>query len=111
MTRSVSRTLKYAYNDFCIAQMAKALGKTAEADKYLSRSGNWANLFKSDVPSFANGTDTGFTGFFQPRNLNGSWGAQDTMKCSNLDWDPASICSLQRTGSETFESSIWEYSL
>jgi len=30
---------------------------------------------------------------------------------SNIDTDPNSVCSLQNTGSETFESSIWEYSL
>jgi hypothetical protein len=43
--------------------------------------------------------------------LNGTWGFQDPLKCSNIDYDPNSICSLQNTGSETFESSIWEYSL
>lgn len=111
MTRTVSRTLEYSYNDFCIAQMAKRLGKTADAEKYLNRSLNWENLFKSDQISLNKGTDTGFVGFFQPRYLNGTWGFQDALRCSNIDDDPASICSLQRTAGETFESSIWEYSL
>jgi putative alpha-1,2-mannosidase len=62
------------------------------------------------VPSLLpNGTDTGFRGFFQPRYLNGSWGFQDPLYCSQLDLSGTSECSLQNTAGETFESSIWEY--
>ncbi|KAL1849140.1 hypothetical protein VTK73DRAFT_9940 [Phialemonium thermophilum] len=108
MTRSISRTLEYSYNDFCIAQMAARMGKTADADKYQRSSGHWANLYKADQPSqFWNGTDTGFVGFFQPRFLNKTWGYQNPLNCSNLD--NYGVCSLQNTGPETFESSIWEY--
>ncbi|KAK4146043.1 glycoside hydrolase [Dichotomopilus funicola] len=108
MTRSISRTLEYAYNDFCISQMAAGLNKTTDKEKYLGSSGNWENLFKEEQASeWWNGTDTGFTGFFQPRYLNKTWGYQDPLNCSNLD--ATSVCSLQNTGRETFESSIWEY--
>ncbi|KAK4125595.1 glycoside hydrolase family 92 protein [Parathielavia appendiculata] len=108
MTRSISRTLEYAYNDFCIAQMASKLGKTIDKEKYIESSGNWQNLFKKDQESvWWNGSDTGFVGFFQPRYLNETWGFQDPLNCSNLD--AYSVCSLQNTGRETFESSIWEY--
>ncbi|OCL07352.1 glycoside hydrolase family 92 protein [Glonium stellatum] len=110
MTRSLSRTLEYSYNDFSVSQIAGGLGKDADVEKYQTRSGNWQNLFKSDQTSFYNGSNTGYMGFFQPRYLNGTWGFQDPLKCSNIDYDPNSICSLQNTGSETFESSIWEYS-
>ncbi|KAH8805349.1 glycoside hydrolase family 92 protein [Xylogone sp. PMI_703] len=110
MTRSVSRTLEYSYNDFVITQIAKGLGKQGDVEKYTTRSGNWKNLFKSDQTSFSNGADTGFVGFFQPRYLNKTFGFQDPLKCSNIDTNPNSVCSLQNTGAETFESSIWEYS-
>ncbi|OAA53614.1 glycoside hydrolase family 92 protein [Niveomyces insectorum RCEF 264] len=50
-TRSISRTVEYAYNDFCIAQMARARGHDADAATYLQRSTNWANLFKADQRS------------------------------------------------------------
>lgn len=109
MTRSVSRTLEYSYNDYCIAQMARGgLGSSADEEKYLDRSGNWQNLYKADEQSlWWNGTDTGFTGFFQPRNLNGTWYYQNPLNCSNPD--QSSVCSLQNTAGETFESSLWEY--
>ncbi|KAJ6036369.1 secreted glycosidase [Penicillium herquei] len=108
MTRSISRTLEYSYNDFAIAQMARGMNKTADAEKYENNSGFWRTLFKSDQTSFLNKTNTGFVGFFQPKYLNETWGYQDPLKCSNID-NSGSICSLQNTGAETFESSIWEY--
>lgn len=111
MTRSVSRTLEYAYNDFCIAQMASELGKT-DVEKYKERSGYWENLFNKDQTSlFRNGSDTGFVGFFQGRYQNGTWHNQDPLWCSTIDNYSGKSCSLQNTGQETFESSLWEYGL
>lgn len=113
MTRSVSRTLEYAYNDFCIMQMAQKMGgKDADMEKYRGRSGNWKNLYNKDQKSFLfNGQDTGFTGFFQGKYLNGTWHNQDPLWCSTIDPNQNRVCSLQNTGQETFESSLWEYGL
>ncbi|KAI0179810.1 glycoside hydrolase family 92 protein [Hypoxylon sp. FL1284] len=109
MTRSVSRTLEYCYNDFVIAQMAQMRNNTADMEKYLETSENWKNLYKSDqTSSFASGEDTGYVGFFQPKFLNETWDFQDPLWCSNID-NSGTICSLQNTAHETFESSIWEY--
>ncbi|GLA67174.1 hypothetical protein AtubIFM54640_010152 [Aspergillus tubingensis] len=108
LTRSISRTLEYSYNDFTIAQMARAMNKIGDAEKYEGRSQYWQNLFRADQTSYLNGTDTGFQGFFQPKYLNGTWGSQDPLTCSNIDTSGRS-CSLQNNGAETFESSIWEY--
>ena len=111
MTRSVSRTLEYSYNDFVISQIASGLGRPSDVEKYAARSKNWQNLFKPNQTSFINGADTGFRGFFQPKYLNGTFGFQDPLYCSNIDTSTNSVCSLQNTAGETFESSIWEYSL
>ena len=46
---SVSKTLEYAYDDFCISQMAKALGKTADHDYFLKRSMAYKNLFDNPI--------------------------------------------------------------
>lgn len=41
----VSKTLDYAYDDFCVSQLAKVLGKTDEADFLAKRSQNYKNVF------------------------------------------------------------------
>lgn len=42
---SVSKTLEYAYDDWCIAQMAKALGYENDFQYYNKRSSQWINVF------------------------------------------------------------------
>lgn len=57
---SVSKTLEYAYDDWCIAQMAQKLGKTEDYKHYLQRAQSYKNIFDSG------------TGFMRPRK-NGNW--------------------------------------
>jgi len=106
-SRSISRTLEYSYDDFCLATLADGLGKRDLHDKYLARSMNWQHLWKADQKSAINGSDSGFAGFFQPKYANGTWGYQDPIACSSL----AGFCSLTSNPSETFEASIWQYQL
>ena len=40
-----SRTLEYAYDDYCVARLAKALGHDDVAEKLLQRSKNYRNVF------------------------------------------------------------------
>lgn len=108
-SRSISRTIEYAYNDFCIAEMAKNTGRHDDYEKYAARSRNWRNMYRRDQKSEVNGKDTGFEGFFQPRYANGSWGHQDPLACSALlDFNG---CYLGPNGLETYEGSSWLYSL
>ena len=55
------RTLDYAYTDFCAAQLAKALGKTEDYEKFIKRSENWKNQFHPDLK------------YQVPRNAKGEW--------------------------------------
>lgn len=57
---SVSKTLEYAYDDWCIAQMAKFLKKDSIYNVYIKRAQSYKNLFDTK------------TGFIRAR-LNGSW--------------------------------------
>ena len=57
---SVSKTLEYAYDDWCVAQVAAYLGKTDEYERYMRSSQYWRNVLD---PS---------TGFMRAR-LNGRW--------------------------------------
>jgi predicted alpha-1,2-mannosidase len=58
---SASSTLEDAYDDWCVAQVARALGKTSQYRFFLQRSQNYKNLFNHQ------------TGFMQARNSDGSW--------------------------------------
>jgi predicted alpha-1,2-mannosidase len=57
----VSRTLEYAYDDFAVSEMAKALGKDADYRLFRARSANYRNVID---PS---------TGFARGRHADGSW--------------------------------------
>ncbi|MGC4129378.1 MAG: GH92 family glycosyl hydrolase [Bergeyella sp.] len=46
---SVSKTLEYAYDDWCIAQMAKLLGKNEDYQYFMTRSQSWKNLFDPET--------------------------------------------------------------
>ncbi|KAF2468007.1 alpha-1,2-mannosidase-like protein [Lindgomyces ingoldianus] len=106
-TRSISRTVEYAYNDFVIALLAKEFGHISDYHKYLGRSGYWKNMYKADQTSAINGTDTGFVGFLQPKYSNGTWGYQDPIFCSPLL--EFTSCYLNPDGHETYEGSSWLY--
>lgn len=108
-TRSVSRSIEYNYNDFCIAEMAKRMGHPEDQEKYTKSSLTWKRLFKADQKSYLNGEDTGFTGFLQPRFQNETWAYQDPAFCSPLM--NFTSCYLDPFGGETYEGSSWMYTL
>ena len=57
---SVSKTLEYAYDDWCIAQFAKALGKTEDYTTFSKRANYWKNIYDDSStfmrPKYKNGT-------------------------------------------------------
>ena len=71
-TSSVARTLEFAYDDWCIAQMAKALGKTElDAALFTKRSQSYKNVFDPSVGFFrAKTADGQFVGSFDPKNVS-----------------------------------------
>ena len=58
---SVARTLEFALDDYCIAQMSKELGYMDDYDDLMKRSRNYKHLYNPEL------------GFFQARKENGSW--------------------------------------
>jgi predicted alpha-1,2-mannosidase len=57
----VSRTLEYAYDDFAVAALARALGHEGVADAFTKRAANWRNVFDRSV------------GFVRGRHADGRW--------------------------------------
>jgi predicted alpha-1,2-mannosidase len=49
---ATSRTLEFAYDDWCVGQMAKALGKTNDADFFLKRSQSYRNVWDPKTQFF-----------------------------------------------------------
>jgi predicted alpha-1,2-mannosidase len=62
---AASSTLEDSYDDWCVAQLAKALGKNKEYEYFLHRSLNYQNLFNKT------------TGFMQGKRSDGSWANPD----------------------------------
>ena len=58
---SVSKTLEFCYGDWCIAQMAKMLGKKADYDFYIGRAEWYKNLYDSQ------------TKLLRPKKADGNW--------------------------------------
>lgn len=58
---SLSKTLEYAFDDYCIAEMANKMGKKEIADEFYKRSQNYKNVYN---PA---------TSFMQPRDDKGNF--------------------------------------
>lgn len=58
---SISETLEYAYSDWCVAQMAKLLGRKNEYQLYMDRSQYYKNIFDKEHD------------WFRPKMQDGSW--------------------------------------
>ena len=58
-TRSGTRTLEYAYDDFAVAEVARATGHSDDEARFLKRSGNWKALWDPHLncihPRYADG--------------------------------------------------------
>ena len=59
--QGAAMTLEYSYQDWCLAQLAKSLGKTADAAMFEKRASNYQNVWDKKV------------GWMRPRRLDGKW--------------------------------------
>ncbi|MCA0362526.1 MAG: GH92 family glycosyl hydrolase [Bacteroidetes bacterium] len=82
---SVSNTLEYAYDDWCIAQLAKYLGKNDIFEEFHKRSENWKNVYDSRL------------GFMRPKLLDGNFRQKFDV--------------LETHGQGFIEGNAWNYSL
>jgi predicted alpha-1,2-mannosidase len=77
-----SLTLDYAYDDWCTAQMARALGKLNDYQYFAKRAQNYRNVWDTSV------------GYFRPRHRDGTWAE---------DFSPSQTKSF-------LEGTAWQYS-
>ena len=67
---SVSRTLEYAYDDFCIATMANALNEKSIALEFEKRSANFVNLYDPNTKFMRARRGAQWYGHFDPAEVN-----------------------------------------
>ena len=67
---SVSTTLEYAYDDWCIARMAEKMGKQDIATEFYKRAQYYKNLYDPATKFFRGRKNGGFVTPFDPRQVN-----------------------------------------
>jgi predicted alpha-1,2-mannosidase len=82
---SVSKTLEYAYDDYCIAQMAKSMKKSDDYAYFTKRAGSYKNLYDPDY------------GLMRGKDSKGAW---------HTPFDP----HLYQQGGDFTEGTSWQYS-
>jgi predicted alpha-1,2-mannosidase len=82
---SVSMTLEYAYDDWCIAQLAKKLGRDDVYHEFTKRAGYWRNVFDTSI------------GYARPRKADGTFRKEFDL--------------LSTHGQGFIEGNAWNYSL
>lgn len=82
---SVSTTLEYAYDDWCIAQLAKKVGDKKHYNEFIKRSQNYKNVYDPTI------------GYMRPKNKEGVF---------RKNFDP-----LETSGEGFIEGNAWNYSL
>jgi len=88
LDESVTITLEYAYDDWCVAQMAQALGKDEDYKFFLNRSKAYQHLFDNE------------TGFMRGKSVDGkSWNEPFDAKHSN-----------HREQTDYTEGNAWQHS-
>ena len=85
---SVSRTLESGYDDYCVAQMANALGKTEDFEYFKNRSEFYKNLFDSQ------------TKLMRGKDSKGNW---------RTPFNPFLLSHASTSGGDYTEGNAWQY--
>ena len=70
---SVSKTLEYAYNDWCIAQIAMLLNHKDDYNYFMKRSQSWKNVFDNKTGFMRPKKNGGWDTPFEPREINNNF--------------------------------------
>ncbi|GAB6007855.1 GH92 family glycosyl hydrolase [Dysgonomonas reticulitermitis] len=87
-TESISRTLESGFDDYCVAQMAKVLGKTGDYEYFKKRSEFYKNLFNSQ------------TNLMRGKDSKGNW---------RTPFNPFLLSHASTSGGDYTEGNAWQY--
>ncbi len=85
---SVSRTLESGYDDWCVSEMARKLGREDIVPDFQKRAAYYRNLFDSE------------TSFLRGKNSNGNW---------RIPFDPLMATSPLNNPGDYTEANAWQY--
>lgn len=85
---SISRTLESGYDDYCVSQMAKALGKIDDYEYFKKRSEFYKNLFDPQ------------TKLMRGKDSNGKW---------RTPFNPLLLSHASTSGGDYTEGNAWQY--
>ena len=85
---SISRTLESGYDDYCVSQMAKALGKMDDYEYFKKRSEFYKNLFDPQ------------TKLMRGKDSNGKW---------RTPFNPLLLSHASTSGGDYTEGNAWQY--
>lgn len=85
---SVSRTLELAYDDYCVARMAEALGKTDDYAYFAKRAGFYKNLYDKE------------TGLARGKDSKGNW---------RMPFNAFLLSHASTSGGDYTEGNAWQY--
>ena len=105
---SAARTLEYAYNDWCIYQVGKALNRPqSEIDVYAKRSQNFRNLFRKEYNLMCGKREDGtFNDPFSPFKWGGDFTEGNALHYTwSVFHDPQALIDLMG-GNKTFNSML-----
>ena len=108
---AVSNTLEFAYDDWCTAQFAKALGHEEDHRRFMQRLANWRKEYDPLI------------GFVRQRHADGRWPRSSSLKrtttrrrtCASktprLTKSPSTVRGSQHANCSTAANSCWRWGL
>ena len=105
---SVSKTLEYAYDDWCISQMAKMLKKDDDYHEFVKRAQYWKNVYDDQNNFVGARTNGGWFGPFKPTDVNNNYTEGNSWQYSFMMPQDVETLLSKMGGKEAFEAKLDE---
>ncbi|WDF53669.1 GH92 family glycosyl hydrolase [Mucilaginibacter sp. KACC 22063] len=105
---SVSKTLEYAYDDWCIAQMAKMLKKDNDYHEFIKRAQYWKNVYNNQNGFMQGRTNGGWYAPFNPTDINNNYTEGNSWQYSFLVPQDIEGLIARMGGKDAFENKLDE---
>ncbi|MGZ3872144.1 MAG: GH92 family glycosyl hydrolase [Mucilaginibacter sp.] len=105
---SVSKTLEYAFDDWCIAQMAKMLNKPQDYAEYIKRAQYWKNNFNDQNGFMQARANGGWFSPFEPTEINNNYTEGNSWQYSFLAPQDVEGLASRMGGKQAFETKLDE---